>query len=214
MVGAMIPWYALQLFPLFTVGTAKVNLLDALAACAVLLAFPAIVRSLRDGDREVLLVCSFIAYMVIPFTIGLHDPGGQFKAIREARAIAFYALALAFVTGRYQPVDFRKFGAAYVAGTTIAVTAVFLHVFTHVALPGYPAGAVRGVRYLEWTVPVVGFVLSLAGALTARSRAAQLPWIGSSIFIAWYALATAERFIQFLTVSIAVILPSLPVFGG
>lgn len=221
LVGAMIPWYTLHLFPAITVGAAKVNLLDVLAACAVLVAIPTIVRRLLGGPRTVLWVAAFIAYMLIPLIAGLRDPHARFLAVRESRALAFYLLALVFASGGYQPRDFRAFAAAYVIGTVAAIAAVFAHLLGFIALPGYPPQAVAGraytwwsVRYLEWTVMVTAFLLSLATAMTTSSRPARLWWGAASAAIAWYVLATSERFLQFLAVATGMVVISLPVFGG
>jgi len=138
-VGGMLPWYTLRVLPVVTVGSAKVNLIDVLVACAVLAAFPAIVRLLLvERPLPVLLVCAFIVYMAtVPFVLGLRDPGAAPTAVRELRGLAFYALAVAFAAGGYRARDFRVFAGAYVAGVLIAVAAVFVHLRWLVPLPGY-----------------------------------------------------------------------------
>src|SRR5579859_6579506 len=199
-VGAMLPWYTLRTMPLLTIGTAKINLVDGLAACAVLLAARPILRRLAEREAPILLLSGFILYMVIPLAIGLHDAGARATAVREARGLAFYALALAFAAPRYRAADMRAFAAAYAGGTLVVVAAVFVHLRWLVALPGYtpdtvlaPVGftvqsfswnehispvstiavaAAAGYRidYLDWSVPLVALSLALAGALTASVR--------------------------------------------
>jgi hypothetical protein len=217
LTNAMVPWYALRLLPVVTVGTAKVNLLDVLAACCVLLALPTLVRGVLDGPRELLWVCAFLGYLVIPLAAGLRDHEATFFAVREARALAFYALALVFATGGYGPGEFRGFTIAYVVGTVIAGIAVVAHVHWYTPLPGFPAMVVPPsqwgaftyyqVRYLEWTVPLVAFTLSLAGLLGA-STSPRIGWAFAALIVGWYILASAERFTQMLAsaVTVAVIL--------
>lgn len=221
-VGAMVPWYTLRLFPVLAIGSAKINLLDVLVACSVLLAAPAIVERLRRGERELLWVCAFVVYMIVPFVIGLRDPDGVFYAVRESRALAFYALALVFAAGGYGPREFRDFAAAYAAGTVAAAVAVFAHVMWRAPLPGYPAMIAStpsdqaGViaRYLDWTVPVVAFTLSLGGVLTASSWRARLAWGGSLLCIVWYLVAMHERTAQGTALGVAIVLLALPQMGG
>ena len=214
----MIPWYTLHLFPILTFGTEKINLLDVLAACAVLLALPAIVRALLSGRRDLLWVCGFITYMAIPFMFGIRAPGGAFFAIREARAFPFYALALAFTTGDYTAQDFKRFGHVFVIGTAIAIVAVIAHLGWRTPLPGYPdltpSSPWLHVQYLEWTVPLVAFQLSLSEALAGASMSARLASAAAAVLVAWYGLATAERFVQLLLVSTLVVLLCLPMFGA
>lgn len=218
LTGSMAPWYTLHLFPILTFGTEKINLLDVLAACAVLLALPAIVRALLSGRRELLWVCGFITYMAIPFIFGLVAPGGAFFAIREARAFPFYALALAFTTGDYTAQDFRRFAHVFVIGTVTAIVAVIAHLGWRMPLPGYPDLTTSSpwlhVQYLEWTVPLVAFQLSLSEALAGSSISARLASAAAAALVAWYGLATAERFVQFLLVSTLVVLLCLPTFGA
>jgi hypothetical protein len=219
----MVPWYTLRMFSLITLGTAKINLLDALAASAVLLASPIIVRAILRGPRELLWVCAFVAYMAIPLAVGLHDPEAAFLAIRESRPLIFYTLAIVFAAGGYRVHDFRFFVGVYVAGTVAAIASVSAHVAWLTPLPGFrdvpatEAGKVWSgpyIQYLEWTVPLVAFLLSVAGALAASTRWTRLIWAMSSLVVVWYTLATGERSMQLLIVGIAVVLFSLPRFGG
>ncbi|HXX40600.1 MAG TPA: hypothetical protein VEP50_21005, partial [bacterium] len=204
-VGAMVPWYTLRLFPLVTIGGASINLLDALVGVAVLLALPRIFDAIRHGLPEALWVGAFLLFMTVPFATGMRDPDAAFYALREARALAFYALALAFVAGGYRPNDYRAFAAAFAVGATVAAVAVFAHVEGALKIPGYPdelfklqgwTNGVLLVKYLEWITPVVAFLLGLAGVVTARNRGALAGWTVVSFITAWYILATAERFIQ------------------
>jgi hypothetical protein len=214
-VGAMVPWYTLRLLPIVIVGTAKVNLLDAVAACAVLLALPIMLQAILRGPRELLWPCAFMAYMAIPLAVGLHDHEATFLAIREARALPFYSLAIAFVAGNYGSRDFRWFIGTYVTGAALASIAVFAHVRWLVPLPGYPdtlptpnqlGDVFFQVRYLEWTVPLVAFTMGVAGALTADGLKAKLRWAGASLLMAWHILAMAERFMQALALGSALVL--------
>jgi O-antigen ligase len=222
-VGAMIPWYTLRLFPIVAVGTAKINLLDALVAAAVILAAPRIAHEFRRGPREAWWVCAFLAYMAIPLAAGILDPSAEFFAVREAQPLAFYTLAVIFVWAGFKTSDFQRFAGVYVAGTVAAIVAVFAHVRWLLPLPGYPERIVNpgqfttawlGVKYLEWTVPVVAFIFSLTSALAARSLRWRVIWTTASLIVAWYALATTERFMQVLIVGIAVVVTFLPAFGG
>jgi O-antigen ligase/polysaccharide polymerase Wzy-like membrane protein len=229
--AAMVPWYTLRTVPLITIGTAKINLVDGLAACAVLTALPAILRAvIVERAVPVLLLCAFILYMTVPLAIGLHDPGGAATAIREARGLAFYALALAFAALRHRASDLRAFAAAYVCGTVVAVVAVFVHLRWLVGLPGYtpdallaPAGftvqsfssnehvslaptiavaVAAGYRidYLDWTVPLVALNLALTGALTAATRVKKAVWAVSGMAAAWYLLVSGARSPQIVAV--------------
>ncbi len=221
-VGAMMPWYTLRLFPVLTLGSAKINPLDGLVACAVLLGAPAVVRGFWRGDREGLWVLAFLLSMLVPLLIGLLDSQSVFYAVRESRALAFYALALAFAAGGYGSRDFYTFAAAYVAGTVIAIVAVFSHVHWHVPLPGFPDAllvpsglAYRGVvRYLDWTVPSIAFMLSLAGTLAAPSLRARLAWGASLPCLVWYLIAMHERTTQGIGMVAAIVLIGIPGTGG
>ncbi|MHB8731323.1 MAG: O-antigen ligase family protein [bacterium] len=222
-VGAMLPWYTLRTMPLLTIGTAKINLVDGLAACAVLLAARSILRRLAEREAPILLLSGFILYMAIPLAIGLHDAGGRATAVREARGLAFYALALAFAAPRYRAADLRAFAAVYAGGTLVAVAAVFVHLRWLVGLPGYtpdtllaPAGftvqsfswnehispvptiavaAAAGYRidYLDWSVPLVALILALAGALTASIRVKAAAWTAAALAAGWYLLVSGAR---------------------
>ena len=214
LIGPMVPWYALHLVPLITMGSAKINLLDILAACAVLLALPDIVRTVTHGPRAVLWVCAFLAYAPIPLTIGVlnHE---RFFAIREARALAFYALALTVVAGGYRWEDFRRFSAVYVAGAAIASLAVLGRALSLTPLPGYPldvpppnllAVAPYRFEYLEWTVPIMGFTLSLWSLLVYSSRGARIAWGAACAAVVWYVVAGATRSIQAVIVGVTFIL--------
>jgi len=215
-ISAILPWYALRLFPLVTIGTAKINLLDALVACATLVALPSILQALRTGPREMWWACAFVAYTTVPLGIGIRDPDARFFAIREWQALVFYLLALAFVAGGYGPRDSRNFAGAYVAGTTAAAIAVFAHVRWLTPLPGYPLPILRAtwVQYLEWTVPIVAFFLGMIQTLTASSRWTQGGWIAAIVAVAWYVFASGERFLQALIVAITAVLLGLPALGG
>ncbi|HLJ60089.1 MAG TPA: hypothetical protein VKZ50_10185 [bacterium] len=204
-VGAMIPWYTLRLFPLLTIGNATINLVDALVGVAVLLALPRIVGAIRRRTPAALWITAFLVFMTVPFLMGMRDPDAAFYALREARGLAFYALALAFVAGGYHAEDYRAFAAAFVIGAAVSAAAVFAHVEGYLPIPGYPdellklqgwTGGVLLVKYLEWITPAVAFLLGLVGVLTARGRGAAAGWTLASFILAWYILATAERFIQ------------------
>jgi len=207
-ITAMVPWYTLRLFPVFTVGSAKVNVLDVAVAGAIVLALPAIVVRLRAGASDMVWVCAFVGSMLIPFLHGLATPQSAFYAIRESRALAFYALALVFVAGGFRPIDYRLFAAMFVVGSCVAIVAVFAHVRWLLPIPGYPnvswsavsynsVGA-AGVVYLEWTVVVVAFLLSMIGALTSSRAPALVGWTAAALLIVWYASAMSERFVQAL----------------
>ncbi|HLY21483.1 MAG TPA: O-antigen ligase family protein [bacterium] len=179
--GAMLPWYTLRTMPLLTIGTAKINLVDGLAACAVLLAARPILRSvLVEREAPLLLLSGFILYMAVPLAIGLHDAGARATAVREARGLAFYALGLAFAAPRYRPADLRAFAAAYAGGTVVAVAAVFVHLRWLVALPGYtpdallaPAGfTVQSFSWNEHVSPMP----TIAVAAAAGYRIDYLDW--------------------------------------
>jgi len=222
-VGAMIPWYTLSLVPLLTVGTAKVNLLDTLVACAVLLSGPVVVTALRRGEWEILSVFLFLAYMTVAFALGLaRDPHARFFAVRESRGLAFYALAAVFAVGGYATRDFHRFAVAYVVGTVVAVVAVFAHVVWHAPLPGYPAmiastpSAQADViaRYLEWTVPVVAFTICLAGVLSRTPLRTRAAWAVGLCCIVWYLIAMHERTAEGVALAVAVTLGVLPSLGG
>jgi hypothetical protein len=219
----MVPWYTLRLFPVVAIGTAKFNLLDALGVAAVILALPLIAHEFLRGPHEPWWVCAFLAYMAIPLAAGILNPGAAFFAIREARPLAFYALATIFAWADFDASEFQRFAGIYVAGTLMAIAAVFAHVRWLLPLPGYPERIVNpgefttawlGVKYLEWTVPVVAFTFSLTSALAARSIRVRLLWTIASLMVAWYALATTERFMQGLIIGITVVVTSLPAFGG
>jgi O-antigen ligase len=219
----MIPWYTLRLLPIVAVGGAKFNLLDALGAAVVILALPLIAREFRRGPHESWWVYAFLVYMAIPLAVGILEPRAAFFAVREARPLAFYALAIIFASPEFGATDFRRFAGIYVVGTLVAIAAVFAHVRWLLPLPGYPERVVSpgefttawlGVKYLEWTVPVVAFTFSLTSAMAARSLLTRLLWTAASLMVAWYAIATTERFMQVLIVGIAVVVVSLPVFGG
>ena len=213
--SAMAPWYALRLLPILTFEGASVNLLDVLVACAVLVSAPAIIRSLVDRPRHLLWIWVFVGYVfVIPLVSGVQEAGTAFFAIREARPIAFYLLALALAAARYTSRDFRLYGVAYVGGVVTAIIAILLHFLWGLPLPGYqgndPLNAILArVHYLDWTVPVEGFLLGLVGAIMARSLLSRLVWVIASLLIVWYVLASSERFIQGLTFGLAVTLPIL-----
>lgn len=222
-VGAAMPWYALREFPLVSLGAATINILDALVGCAVLLALPAIGAALRKKDPAVLAVLAFLGYMVIPLVLGpLRDPGARFYAVREARGLAFYTLALAFVAGGYTPRDYQRFAAAYVAGAMAAIVAVFIHLLWHVPLPGYPAmiastpAAQAGIiaRYLEWTVPVVAFLFCLAGVLRRAPLARRAWWAAGLCATVWYLITMHERTPEAVALSVAILLMLLPSLGG
>lgn len=238
-VAAMVPWYTLRLFPLATFGTAKVNLLDVLAGAAVLAALPSIIAVVRDRNGPVLSVLAFMAYLLIPFAIGLRDPEAAPHAIREFRALAFYALAPAFAAEAFSSSEFRAFPKAFVAGACVAIAAVFVHLRWLVGLPGYthdtllaPAGFVvqslswnehvpvaptipiaagLGYRadYLEWTVPFAAFALSVGGLLLAPARRERLLWAVPVVATSWYLLASAARSPQVVALGAAVALCSV-----
>jgi hypothetical protein len=211
----MAPWYALRLLPILTFEGASVNLLDVLVACAVLVSAPAMIRSLVDRPRHLLWIWVFVAYVfVVPLISGLQDAGTAFFAIREARPIAFYLLAVALAAVKFTSRDFRLYGVAYVGGTVTAIIAILLHFLWGLPLPGYLDAdsfnaILARVHYLDWTVPVGGFLLGLVGATMARSLLSRLAWIVACLLIVWYVLASTERFIQALTFGLAVTLPIL-----
>ncbi len=218
-VGAALPWYSLRLAPVLTVGNAKVNILDALVMVAVLLAVPQIVRSICRRDPPILWTCAFMLGTVIPFIIGVRDPQASFFAIREARGLAFYAITLAFAVGCYRAKHFRLFADAYVLGALIAVFAVFLHTNWRIPVPGYPdqfmfvvggPGTVAAVIYLEWTTPVVAFMLGLVEFMMAGSARAMAGWGAAAVMFAWYVLAASERFAQILLIIAAVAALAVP----
>lgn len=221
---AAVPWYTLHLFPVLTIGSAKINVLDIGVAGAVCLALPAVVAGVRAGRPVLLCVCAFVGYMIIPFVHGLGAPQSAFFAIRESRALLFYLLALVFAAGNLRPADYRVFARAYVGGCLLAVVAVFAHVRWMLPIPGYPdvtwsavslysAGS-AGLVYVEWTVLVVAFFLSMVGALTTSGRVSLLGWTLAMLAIAWYVFATAERFIQVLVILTAAIPLWTPMFRG
>ena len=214
-----MPWYALRLAPVLTFGVSKVNVLDLLVASAVLLAAPEMIHALQRGPRSGWWVWAFIAYMfTVPLVNGLRDGHTAFFAIREARPIAFYALALALPAMAYTGRDFRLYAAVYVGGTAAAVLIVLLHFLGFWALPGYPqhpaAPVWWGVHYLEATVPVVAFLLALIGAVLSRSLGALSTSIAACLLIVWYALASTERFTLALITGLAVIVPALAWWRG
>ncbi len=223
-LGAMVPWYTLSLFPVLTIGSAKVNALDVAVAGAVCLALPAILGGVRAGAPALLWLSAFVGYMVIPFVQGLGTSQAAFFAIRESRALAFYALAAVFATGGFRPVDYRRFAIAYVGGCLVAVVAVFAHVRWSVPIPGYPnvtwsavslsSTGAAGVVYLEWTVLVVAFPLSMIGALTSPRRALVIGWTLAALLLTWYVFATSERFILVLLIATAATTVSIPMFRG
>jgi hypothetical protein len=222
-VGAAVPWYALRMFPLVTVGTASINVLDALVAVAVALSLPAIgaaLRSRRSADWAVLV---FLVYMVVPFVLGpLRDHQAWFYAVREARALAFYALALAFAAGEYGTGHYRQFAAAYAVGAVAASVAVFVHLLWRIPLPGYPAMIAStpefraGIiaRYLEWTVPVVAFLFCLAGTLHRDRVRARVIWAAGLCCTTWYLIAMHERTPELVALAVGIAVPLLPSLGG
>lgn len=219
-ISTAVPWYTLRLVPVMTFGAAKVNVLDVLVAVAVLLAAPEMIHALRRGPRSVWWVWAFTGYMfTFPLVNGLRD-GHQtaFFAIREARPIAFYALALALAAMAYTGRDFRLYAAVYVGGTAVGVLVVLLHFFGYWTLPGYPEHAAApvwwGVHYLEATVPIVAFLLALIGAVLARSLGALFTSVVACLLIVWYALASTERFTFALIIGLAVIVPALAWLRG
>jgi hypothetical protein len=215
-VTAMIPWYSLRLWPLVAFGHAKINLLDGLVAAAFLLALPRVLRGLIAQREPLWYICAFLAAMVVSLSFGLRDPHAAFLAIREARALAYYALALVFATGGYDRNDFRKFAAAYVGGATITAAATFAQAERLLTLPGYPnflSGSyhlgVPGflIAYLDWTVPTVAFVLSLSVLFMASLPRVFLAAGVSLLTISWYVLAAGERFLQFVVACCALGVP-------
>ncbi len=235
-VGAMVPWYTLRLVPLVSIGTAKINLLDALVGVAVLASLPAVAPLVRSRNGPVLWVLVFTLYMLVPLAVGLRDPDAAPRAIREFRALAFYALALAFVAEGSSGSDFRMFPRAFVIGACVAIAAVFVHLRWLVPLPGYaadtvlapagfavqsfswnehlsveptiPVAAGVGYRadYLEWTVALVAFVLSLGGMLSASSRPARILWGISVSATTWYLLVSGARSPQIAAVCAAIVM--------
>lgn len=220
LLSAMVPWYTLHLFPVVRVGSSKVNLLDVLVAAAVCLALPGIVRSLRRRDLASWSVVAFLGGMVIPLLLGLYASDARFFAVREARGLAFYALALAFMAENFATDEYHAIVGAYVVGTVIAAVFVFVHLRWGVPLPGYhdltlavPGWKVfpQSVNYLQWTTPVIALMLATVGILAARSAVARAGWLIALVVVAWYILAAGERFVQVLavlSVSFAVIVPS------
>jgi hypothetical protein len=219
-VGAAVPWYTLEVFPIARFGTAKVNLLDALVALTVLSALPAIAQAVRRRDSATVWILAFMAYMMVPLGIGLVHPDAAPKAIREARAVVFYAFGLVLLSRDDPPERFYTLAAIYTIAVTFAVMAVFAHIQWLMPLPGYPlpvktAGDYKlGVRYLEWTTCVVAVTLSLACLSTGRRHAARAVWILTTAMISWYVLATLERFIQLIAACTAVAFVWAPPFSG
>lgn len=223
LVGAAVPWYTLRVFPLATIGSATLNLLDLLVGLAVLLSAPATIRALRSGERGIAPVLAFLAYMIVPFALGLsRDPRAWFYGVRESRALAFYALAPAFAAGRYTPRDYLQFAAAYAIGAVIAVVAAAAHVLWHSPLPGYPAmigytPSLRAgviVRYLDWTVPVVAFLFCLAGVLRRDAVRIRAVWALGLCCAVWYLIAMHERTAEGAALVVAVMLMLAPSLGG
>jgi hypothetical protein len=221
-VGAMVPWYTLRELPLLSIGTAKINLLDALVLCAVVGGASSIVRKISAHDGPTLCSIVFLAYALIPLAVGLHSPASRFDAIREARALAFFALVPVFVAGQYRAGDFQRFIGAYVVGTVIAVIAVFAHVRWLTPLPGYTAGTGAGivdpngcrVLYLDWTVPMTALVLSGYGALTASRRSAWVAWTMASLVVGWHLLVIASRSTQAVCAAALILLLGLLFAAG
>jgi hypothetical protein len=203
-VSSMAPWYALRTLPLLRVGTAKINPLDVLVLCAVLAGSPSVIRRILGRDSGSLWTCAFLGYALIPLVMGVHAPATRFEAIREARALAFYALVLVFIAGDYHSRDLQWFAIVYVAGTLVAVGAVFSHMWWLVPLPGYTPGTGAGVvdpagcrvLYIGWTVVLSALILSSYGALTASRRRWRVAWMASSLAVGWVLLATASRATQ------------------
>jgi len=226
LVAAMVPWYTLREFPILTIGSAKVNPLDALVACTALFALPCVVRGLLTRLPLAFWIGGFMVSVAVSFMIGLSTADSTFFALREARALAFFAVALAFVTGDFEADDFRWFARAYAIGATIAAVAVFAHVHWRTPLPGYgniilyqianialsQPGLARGmmsVQYLVWAVPVVSLMLILIEMVRAKSYLERISWALACIVIVWYILATAERFLQVVALVVAVGVPLL-----
>lgn len=238
-VTAMVPWYTLRLFPLLTIGTAKVNLLDALVGVTVLAALPSIATLARRRNGPVLWVLAFLCAMLVPLAVGLRAPDAAPRAIREFRALAFYALAPAFAAEASVSPGVPAFAASFVAGACAAIAAVFAHLRWLVPLPGYaqdtllaPAGFVvhsfswnehmshvptipvaAGVGYradyLEWTVPLVAFTLSLGGVLSASSRWERGLWGAAVAATSWYLLVSGARSPQITAVCVALVLGAM-----
>jgi hypothetical protein len=219
LVSSMMPWYALRVFPIVALKGGTLNVLDGLTAVATVLTIPSVIAGLRGGVSALWWVCAFLAYLAVPFAVGVSNPATAFLAWREARPLAMYALALAFTVSPGEPGRFHRLCTVYVAGTLIAVFAVAAHLGWHVPLPGYPRTVAQtwgagNIIYLDWTVPLIAFLLSLTNLLTARPGPARAAWAGATAVVTWYALNMGERFVEFLFVGLALTVTSLPPFGG
>ncbi len=213
-VAAAVPGYTLRVLPGVPLGFGKINLEDILVAGAVLAALPAIVRGIRGGPRELRWVAAFSAYMIVPFFVGLGDPGGVWYAVRELRVLAIYPLAIAFATAGFGVRDFQRLAAVYVVAACAASAAVLLDLTRVIALPGYPPDTGFAARYLDWTVPIVALTLALGGALGSDTARSRLAWASALPFVGWYLIAMQERTTQGLALVITVVLLSLPRFGA
>jgi hypothetical protein len=224
-LGAAVPWYTLRVVRLMPAMQGYVNPLDILVALAVAVALPRIVHDLWSRPRLVVPIWAFVAFSVVLLAISLPDPAARFLAVREARALVFYALGLAFIGGRYRTDQYRLLATLYAIGTVAAIVAVFAHFAVGMPLPGFeePPGLPTNFRvftnlgfglvYLEWTTVVVSFVFSMAALASGAGMPSRVGWIAVLLATTWYVLVTGERFLEVVSAIVFVAVVALTALG-